>query len=60
MNIELFKKYEKIRQSGKYNMLMDWQEVMLEMKLNPRHKSDKQKYMDIIANYTELAKEAGL
>lgn len=54
---EEFEAYEQVRLSGKHNMLMDWSDAMKAMKLNPRHKSDKQKYMDIISNYIDLAKK---
>lgn len=49
--------YEQVRSSGKWNMVMDADNAMLDMKLNPRHKSDKTKYWTIIQNYSTLVKK---
>lgn len=49
--------YERVRSSGKWNMVMDADNAMLDMKLNPRHKSDKTKYQTIIQNYSALVKK---
>lgn len=49
--------YERVRASGKWNMVMDADNAMLDMKLNPRHKSDKTKYWIIIQNYSALVKK---
>ena len=49
--------YELVRASGKWNMVMDADNAMLDMKLNPRHKSDKTKYWTIIQNYSALVKK---
>ena len=49
--------YERVCASGKWNMVMDADNAMLDMKLNPRHKSDKTKYWTIIQNYSALVKK---
>lgn len=49
--------YERVRSSGKWNMLMDAASAMRDMKLNPRHKSDTDKYKAIVKNYGELMKK---
>jgi len=49
--------FERVRSSGKFNMVTDADGAMLDMKLNPRHKSDKDKYWTIIQNYCELMKK---
>lgn len=49
--------YEKVRCSGKYNMVTDASRAMLDMKLNPRHKTDMDKYFKILMNYSELMKK---
>ena len=49
--------YERVRASGEWNMVMDADNAMLDMKLNPRHKSDKTKYWTIIQNYSALVKK---
>jgi len=54
---EEFEAYERVRLSGKYNMLMDWKLAMADMKLNSRHRSDKSKYATILGKYEELAKK---
>jgi len=43
---ETFLKYEKVRQSGKYNMIMDMNKVMYETGINYHD------YLDIMANYS--------
>lgn len=47
---EPFLKYEKIRQSGKYNMITEASKVMSLINC------DTSTYMDIINNYSELKK----
>lgn len=49
--------YERVRASGEWNMVMDADNAMLDMKLNPHHKSDKTKYWTIIQNYSALVKK---
>lgn len=49
--------YERVRASGKWNMIMDADNAMLDMKLNQRHKSDKAKYQTIIQNYSALVEK---
>ena len=49
--------YERVRASGKWNMIMDADNAMLDMKLNLRHKSDKAKYQTIIQNYSALVEK---
>ena len=49
--------YERVRASGKWNMIMDADNAMLDMKLNPRHKSVKAKYQTIIQNYSALVEK---
>ena len=49
--------YERVRASGKWNMVTDADNAMLDMKLNPRHKSDKTKYWTIIQNYSALVEK---
>lgn len=44
---EMFLKYEKMRKSGKYNMIMDGSKVMEELKIGARD------YTDILRNYGE-------
>lgn len=44
---EEFLKYEKVRQSGKYNMIMQMSEVLVETGLNYHN------YIDIIKNYNK-------
>ena len=47
MTKEAFLKYEKVRQSGKYNMIMQMSEVLVETGLNYHD------YIDIIKNYNK-------
>ena len=47
MTKEAFLKYEKVRQSGKYNMIMQMSEVLVETGLNYHN------YIDIIKNYNK-------
>jgi len=42
---EKFLRYEKVRESGKYNMIMDMSHVLVEANLNYHD------YIDIITNY---------
>lgn len=49
--------YERVRTSGKWNMVTDADNAMLDMKLNPCHKSDKTKYWTIIQNYSTLVEK---
>lgn len=46
-----FKKYEKVRRSGLYNMMTEWQDAAKDAKL-----SDK-KYRDIIHKYSFIKSE---
>lgn len=47
MTKEKFLRYEKLRQSGKYNMIMDMSHVLIETELNYHD------YIDIIKNYNK-------
>lgn len=47
MTKEKFLRYEKLRQSGKYNMIMDMSNVLIETELNYHD------YIDIISNYNK-------
>lgn len=47
---EKFLRYEKVRQSGKYNMIMDMSHVLIEAELNYHD------YIDIISNYNKYYK----
>jgi len=46
-----FMKYEEVRQSGKYNMVMDMNKVIAEYGIGYRN------YIYILNNYSELAKK---
>lgn len=47
MTKEKFLRYEKLRQSGKYNMIMNMSHVLIEAELNYHD------YIDIIKNYNK-------
>ena len=45
---EKFLRYEEVRLSGKYNMIMEWVDACIEADLN------KEDYLYIIEHYSEL------
>lgn len=49
----LFLKYEAVRQSGKYNMIMDAAQAMIEADLT------KDEYFYVIHNYSDLKERYG-
>jgi len=51
MTKEKFLRYEKVRQRGKYNMIMNMSHVLIEAELNYHD------YIDIISNYNKYYKK---
>ena len=51
MTKEKFLRYENLRKSGKYNMIMDMSHVLIEAELNYHD------YLDIISNYSTYYKK---